>query len=453
MATYTVNVSYFSGSANFNFSQITGGAGANASNPIDLQEGDVLQFSCVKAPTDPAMTIKTFSSAYWTSTADILFTSSGSNSRTVKTNPTLSASSVGVYTGGSLDDVCYFNVISSVDTLPDSIDGDMGANITNANPSQVYEFDPVTVSGVNTSVTSSVSGASAQQRKSLNGTWVTSDLSVSDGDKVYVRGTAASTYSTGATVTLKIGGNTAGTLNTDYVQDQITMTTGVDPNTGTKIPFPITSGTISLGDIIDFFGGRSYSAASYTRPTDIASYYRNGSYVPNLTTGTPNNSTIPTSGTIEFDDFYSSCTTFYFSVPPNNRFDYVDTSGNNGSGTADVAKVVWSLQTGAGYFNGATQTNNWAMGYGPGMTYNAEYKWEHTAGSQFGSNVTFTSPFTSTALGVFSQNNTFLEVSISTQHFTEAQYSGTITLTARHPDYTSYTVQTTFTYTIGFFGP
>lgn len=453
MATYTVNVSYFSGSASFNFSQITGGAGANASNPIDLQPGDVLQFSCIKAPTDPAMTIKTFSSAYWTSTADILFTSSGSNSRTVKSSPTYSASSVGVYTNGGLDDVCYFNVQSSVDTLPDSIDGDMGANITNANPSQVYEFDPVTVSGVNTSVTSTVSGASAQQRKSLNGTWVTSDLSVSNGDKVYVRGTAASTYSTGATVTLKIGGNTSGTLNTDYVQDQITMTTGVDPNTGTKIPFPITSGALSLGDIIDFFGGRNYSAASYTRPTDIGSYYRNGSYVPNLTTGTPNNSAIPTSGTIAFDDFYSSCTTFYFSVPPNNRFDYVDTSGNNGSGTADVAKVVWSLQTGAGYFNGSTQTNNWAMGYGPGMTYNAEYKWEHTAGTQFGSNVTFTSPFTSTALGVFSQNNTFLEVSISTQHYTEAQYSGTITLTARHPDYTSYTVQTTFTYTIGFFGP
>ena len=453
MATYTVNGSIISGNISFNFSNIPGGAGSSALDPINMAPGDVLTVSYLALPGDPTITVGGFTSTVWTSTTSMsLYNNSAS--RTVKTGASLIAVTLTGSGSGVGSDFIYVQIISSSDSLPDSIAGDLGSNITNANPNQVYDFDPVTVSGVNVAVTSSVSGNGAQQRKSLNGTWQSGNMTVNNGDKVYVRGTSSTNYSTSQTFTLKIGGNVNGTLNTDYVQDAITVTTGVDPNSGTKIPFPISSGTISLLDIIEFWGGRDYVGASYVAPKDIGSYYRGGTYVPNLTSGSPNNSAIPTSGVIAFSNFYNGCTTFYFSAPPVNRSDIVDTAGNNGSGGNDVAKVVWSLQPGAGYFGGSLQTNNWAMGFGPGMTYNAEYKWEHTAGfHSSNSNITFNTPTTSTALGVFSQNNTFCEVSIETNNFTEGFYDGTLTLTARHPDYTTYTTSTTVQYVLGFFGP
>lgn len=53
-----------------------------------------------------------------------------------------------------------------------------------------------------------------------------------------------------------------------------------------------TSGTMSLDDIQDEFGG--------SNPIAINEYYKGGSNVPNTTA----NSSIPTSGEISFDDFY-----------------------------------------------------------------------------------------------------------------------------------------------------
>ena len=49
------------------------------------------------------------------------------------------------------------------------------------------------------------------------------------------------------------------------------------------------SGSISLADIQTEFGG--------SNPIGLNEYYRNGSYV------TPNNTNIPTSGLIDFNDF------------------------------------------------------------------------------------------------------------------------------------------------------
>ena len=452
MATYTVNVSYFSGSANFNFSQISGGAGANASNPIDLQEGDVLQFSCVKAPTDPAMTIKTFSSAYWTSTADILFTSSGSNSRTVKTNPTLSASSVGVYTGGNLDDVCYFNVVSSVDTLPDSIDGDLGTNITNANVSQVYEFAGVEITGINNDVTSSVSGdGTPEQKKNTGGTWGTGNITtVENGDVIYVRTTSSASYNTAHTVTLKVGGNVSGTLNTDYVQDQITVTTLVDPLTGTRIPFTPSSGTISMNDISKFHGPGDGLQAS------LGNYYRGGSYIIDTTTGSPNNSGVPTSGSIDIDDFYNSFTTLYFTTAPSNQSINLDTSTTSQTGQMD-----WSRSAG-----------DWAVGYSPTMYGSVDYRITHEVTQWAGqagmaakiTQYDFTFAGTTTDLTNTANHSSFtsawttstnpsivvdLAVNVSTEFF----ITGKVTLEMRHKVQTSYTFSSDFYYNVFIFGP
>ena len=59
------------------------------------------------------------------------------------------------------------------------------------------------------------------------------------------------------------------------------------------------SGSISLADIQNEFGG--------SNPIGINEYYRNGSYV------TPNNTNIPTSGLIDFNDFYGAETATFIS--------------------------------------------------------------------------------------------------------------------------------------------
>jgi hypothetical protein len=56
----------------------------------------------------------------------------------------------------------------------------------------------------------------------------------------------------------------------------------------------IASGTISLLNLQNFFGG--------SNPASLSEYYRGGGLVPNIT----ENSAIPTSGTISLSNFYNS---------------------------------------------------------------------------------------------------------------------------------------------------
>ena len=60
------------------------------------------------------------------------------------------------------------------------------------------------------------------------------------------------------------------------------------------------SGSISLADIQTEFGG--------SNPIGLNEYYRNGSYV------TPNNTNVPTSGLIDFNDFYGSETATFIAA-------------------------------------------------------------------------------------------------------------------------------------------
>jgi hypothetical protein len=70
-----------------------------------------------------------------------------------------------------------------------------------------------------------------------------------------------------------------------------------------------TSGTITLNDIRDEFGGFN--------PVRLSDYYRGGRLVPNLF----NNSGVPSSGTIKISDFYgaSAVTTETLSVSPSSN--------------------------------------------------------------------------------------------------------------------------------------
>ena len=466
MATYTVLASIIGSAVNFNFTQIAGGAGQTSSNPIDMAEGDVLTVSFTEFGSQPTLTVSGFDSARWSYTSNMSFATTSNASRTIKTSPTLGAETLTGSGSGLTSDTIHINIVAANDTLPDNIDGDLGTDKNDANPGQIYDLGIVTVTGITSTVSASVTGAgnigTIQYRKSLNDSFqTTGNLSINNNGKIYIRAYAPTNYDQSGTVTLKVGGNLSGTLNTDYVQDVITIATTT--SNLVRIPFPITysSGTqpeIDMGTILTFFGYSDYAAASYTRPDDIGSYYRDGDYVPNITTGSPNNSSVPNSGvSIELPDFYNTMTTFYFQNPPVGRVDSVTSV----AGTTKTAKLVWSLQDGAGYYQGATQTNNWSIGFGPGAGFGCRYRWKYSGTKSGNTNdVTFNEPFTgnngsTTVTGSFtsfSTQNTYVEISMSTNNAVETEWSGTFTLEAIHPNDSAsspqYEIAATFPFTL-----
>jgi hypothetical protein len=99
------------------------------------------------------------------------------------------------------------------------------------------------------------------------------------------------------------------------------------------------SGTISLGDIQTEFGG--------TNPISMSEYYRGGSFV------TDNNTNVPTSGTIDFSDFYDGVKQFSYTFSSNTQeVDLSTTLTSAGWNGSDVVLVtinsgvyIWSDST------------------------------------------------------------------------------------------------------------
>lgn len=102
------------------------------------------------------------------------------------------------------------------------------------------------------------------------------------------------------------------------------------------------SGTISLSDIQTEFGG--------TNPISMSEYYRGGSFV------TDNNTDIPTSGTIAFDDFYGGVKQFIHTITSDQQeidlSTYLTAQGWGGAEpvvvTVDTGVYIWSDDTAVG---------------------------------------------------------------------------------------------------------
>lgn len=407
--------------------------GGTSSNRLTMEEGDVLTVTHSLASNifSGNITVATFSSNYWTSTSNMSLARGSSATRTIKTNPTENNISLSVtasgYTGGTI----YIQVLSSIDTTPDQFN--IGADITNANPNQEYFIGSFTVSGINTGTTMSCSGtANTKTRIGTGGTKSSSDKTVFNGSVVYVFGDSSSNYNASTTATVTIGG----------VSDSATISTKIDPATGEVIPFPIGSGTISMDDIRSFFGPVSGTAS-------LSNYYRGGSYIPNITTGTPNNSSIPTSGTISLSNFYNSMTTLYFSVIASNKSDFEQTTSSGG-----VAGVSWNKQ------------NDWEVGFGPDMEDIVEYRItvnpsNYSAFPLLGSYldiiingvVTDRTNSTTQFQTSFASTNDDVTINFGSDRLCEGIAAGSITIEIRHPDYTSVVFSDTFTYNLSLIGP
>jgi len=102
------------------------------------------------------------------------------------------------------------------------------------------------------------------------------------------------------------------------------------------------SGTISLNDIQTEFGG--------TNPISMSEYYRGGSFV------TDNNTSVPTSGTIDMGDFYGAVKLFSFTISTDTQEANLSTlataAGWNGtdpvSATISSGVYLWSDDTSVG---------------------------------------------------------------------------------------------------------
>ena len=431
MAHHTVTIS-----GDFELSEIQVFNGGSSSNPIDLDEGDTLTVTHSSGSgISGSIPVQGWASSHWTNTGTAYIARGSSAVKTVKTGATYNTTDViSAVQSGYTTGLIYVQVndpTPPADTQPDDFSSDLDS-VTNANRSQEYFIGSFTISGINTSVTCSVSGtANPESRVGSDGDKDTTNKTVSNGDTIFIWGDASSSYSTQTTIAVTVGTRTVNKA----------ITTAANPETQyDRIPFPISSGTISLDDVRKFFGPRIGSNIA------LGNYYRGGLYVPSNTVGTPNNSGVPASGAIQLDDFYNSFTAIFFSTPPPNLYGF-------GFGNDSVV-LNWSR-------------NNWEMGYGPDMELGMDYRITHevtTFMHNLGTLSTFQISFDGVVRDLTVANNrsshTFaytdsygasesaITVTCTMSNNGEIDVYGTITLEARHAEQTSYTATATFDYYI-----
>jgi len=410
-------------------------SGGSSSNPIQLDQGDTLTVSHGSgSDISGSILVTGWATTIWTNVTTLYVSRGSTGVKTVKSDATHSVTDVitvsrSGYTNGSIY-VRINDPTPPADTTPDNFSSDLD-NVTGANLSQEYFLGSFTVTGINTSVTCSVGGsANTESRVGVDGTKSTANKTVSNNDVIYIWGDSSSSYSTTTYASVTVGTLTV-TKN---------ITTGANPSATTqRIPFPVTSGAISMNDIRQFFGPRLSSAS-------LGNYYRGGSYVPNNTTGTPNNSGVPASGAIQLDDFYNSFTTIFFSTAPPNL---------SGFGFGNDSVVLnWSR-------------NNWEMGFGPDMEDGMDYRithevtsFLHNLGSLDVFKITFDGVTRDLTVAGNRSSHTFaytdsyggsesaITITCTMSNNGECDIAGTITLQARHARATSYTTSATFTYYI-----
>lgn len=213
-----------------------------------------------------------------------------------------------------------------------------------------------------------------------------------------------------------------------------------------RIPFVPSSGAISMDDMRKFFGDRLGSNIA------LGDYYRGGSYVRTETTGTPNNSGVPTSGAIDLADFRNSFTTISFTSQP---------ASKSGFGFGNDSVVL--------NFN---RGSDWEMGYGPDMENGVDYQLTHTTtlyqvgpGTLSTYQVSFggvtrdlkiagnRSQHTFEYTDTYTPSTGAIHVTVAMTNNGDCDIQGSMTLTARHAVQTGYTVtSSTFTYYINHSG-
>lgn len=120
---------------------------------------------------------------------------------------TLGATMTGDVTVGTV--TRSFSVTTTAqDTTPNAFAFSTSENRTSAQPSTLVTFNPVTISGLSTSVPVSVSGEGSPSIRINGGAWASSGT-VSNGDTVAVRMTSSASFSTTLSTTVTVGNGSA----------------------------------------------------------------------------------------------------------------------------------------------------------------------------------------------------------------------------------------------------
>lgn len=395
--------------------QVTVLNGGSFSNRLEMTAGDVLTvFHSAILSDGGTISVSPFSSAVWTSTANMSLAEGATQTRTVKVGASTGTINLTCSETGSSSGFIFLQITGS-DPIPDQFD--LGPDKT-ANPSEVTYFSPVTLTGmdagVNVTATATNGEVALQSGTTAERTFAASKVAQL-GDTLLTRATAPTGYSQSKTFTLDVSG----------VTDSVILSTPTDPSTGTQINLGITSGAISMDNLLDLFMGQSQGFWGYTRPTDMGSLYKNGTYVPNISA----NASVPTSGAISIGNFYGAATSYYLLSAPENKFVFTDTSTGSGS---YYASLYWEFGV------------DWDVGYGIGQRYNTEiyYVVNQTVGS-----------VTVSAGSSYSINNLSILLSKTVSGQTEEFNSGTVTAYFRSLVDNTVTSSVTFNYAINFFGP
>lgn len=283
------------------------------------------------------------------------------------------------------------NSASNIDTTPDSFD--LGAFVTTAERSTVYKAPKtVTVSGLSsgTSITASITNGVFTVNDTNYSNATSANKSVSNGDSIRVWHTSSSSYSTSVTTTLDLNGVTDIWRTTTIAQP-------VNPQSGTLIPLGITSGSISMGALKDFYGRPNYP----NNTISMSELYKGGSLVPNIT----QNSSVPTSGVISLSNLYGSHTSLFWDKEPVAKHAFTTAQG---SGTMGVT-WNWSFTSGG--------VGDFDVGYGLLKTQ-VEYRWVVTTNS------------TTKPTRIIYGGTTY--TGISTTHTTPWDADGTLTIELDH---------------------
>lgn len=427
----------------------------NISTTTEIPYITVVPASLTASPNDTVTFINSASSSYscnvqlfdtgeWTNTATVNVPIGGSVVKTVSATATGSdALNLVHYHGGTARNKAFtVTFAAAVDDTLDSITGQLGSDVTGYATSTVWYSgsNVATVSGISgTTASATLSGTMSNKQLRVNGgSWVTS-ATVSNGNNIEVQGTTGTGEGTGYTVILTLTSGNA-------VSDTVTVTTASAPVGGTSlIPFSHATGALPASDIISFFAGNNISGV-YTRPTNIGSYYKGGTNVPNIT----QNTTIPTSSTIAFSNFRNAYTTMYFVDTPNSK------SGIRNTVTAGGQVVVaWYA------FSTAWGTPaDWQMGYSPYIKWAAEYQYSITVTSlviNVGTvttqpRLTLTTPTTWTSASSGAGQVGFGAEMYVSQN-SEVFCQGYVTMQVRHPQNTGYTLSVNVPFVLNAFGP
>ena len=351
-------------------------------------------------------TISSFSSGFWTSTSNLPV---GGNSTATKRRRT-------DLTDGATDQLrILINGISKFITL--TYPNPPPPSDTVANPFTLPDvvvtpktefFIRLTVSGINTTVTATVSNATVTvNAQPTNRT----SSPVVNGTRLTLTVAAPLDFRQSKTITIRVGSGPAQSFDVTtediFIDNKVVLTKSANESIG-------------LREISQFFGGPSVPK--------ITDFYPGLAYVPNII----DNEDIPLSGDLSLSDFRNAVTAFYFTTSP--------------YGKAAVFNTLNGAVRGRLTFQGG---DDFEMGYGAFTRINAKFKYSITR--EDGGNASDVNVVLSAGqnINVFSrQNNTIRLETARTYQNEEKIFFGKLTVFAQHPIDTSRIISRTVTWGI-----